>query len=206
LFCFLNVTDTPAQKIKQKNNLEVFEKLLSDAIKELIYKPDVNRDINFIFNIRDKNSDNDNISFLKNTIKKIFKEENLKISFSNNDSLTADSNTNIIALTIIGFNTRYNGFVKNKFLGEKTVKREINIVFDYHIKKMVFSENSTATLKNFSNDEVAYEDIEMLESSPYKFTKSTIPQLSTFENIIFPLTLVIVSAITVIMFFVIRTK
>lgn len=206
LLCFLIIADVPAQKIKQKTNLEVFEKLVSDAIRELIYKPEINRDKNFVFDITDKKNDNDNITFLKSSLKKVFKEENLKISFTNNVSEIADSNTNIIVLSTGGFKTRYNGFIKNKFLGEKTVKREISSIINYQIKTLTLSENPIRTILNNSNDEIAYDDIEMLESSPYKFTKSTIPSLNTIENIFFPLTLVIASAIAVILFFAIRTK
>jgi hypothetical protein len=198
---------------KTRTNLEIFEETISAELEKFYYYPGINREQPFIFIVnREDNggSDNKNESrtkFLTGLIKKTASSNNLKFSiadsFSDNN---IDSSYNLMILQVLKLETRYTGFKKNKFLGEKTLSRNIII----NIKVELKAAENTVNVKNNINhnitDETSYDDYKLMESPVYDFTQAEAPSVSSFERIIFPVLLICITAAATILFFTIRSK
>jgi hypothetical protein len=197
---------------KPKTNLEVFEETISVELEKYYYYPGVNRNLPFVFvlNPDEKSSSStagNETKFMNGLVKKTASANKLNFSITDDVSkITSDSVYNIIILQVIKLETRYNGFKKNRFLGEKTLSRNIIINIAVELK----TADSTVKLKDFIkhnlNDEVAYDNYEQLESPVYGFTKGVPPKVSTFERVIFPVLLICATAAATIIFFTIRSK
>ncbi len=198
---------------KSKTNLEVFDELITAGLENYLFYPDLHREYQFIFVIDPAESSNsiNKVSskekYLTSLIKKTSGNNNLHFSFSSNlNNIQSDSVYNLVVLQIKNLETRYPGFKKNKFLGNKTLIRNIIINIAIDIK----SSDNKFVLSNFikSNytDEVNFDGYENLESSQYEFTKAEPPQIGVFESIVFPLILVSATAVATFLFFIIRSR
>ena len=215
LIC-LAVVNCYGQK-NYKTNLEIFDSIITAGFENVLYHPEVDRNIGFVFVIHQNDSiksdngkklSNNQVSrYLKNIIKKVANSEKIIFGFVNDESeIKMDSIYNLCILTPFIMSTKYNGFAKNKFLGEKTINR--NII----VKISVNTSSSDGKIKfnNFiqSNyrDDVDLDNYEYIESSEYGFARSDPPEISEFESIVFPALLVLLSAGATVLFFIIRTK
>jgi hypothetical protein len=196
-----------------KKNIELFEETISSALEKYYYYPDVNRNNAFIFivNPSEQGGKNgyadDETRFLKGIIKKTAANNKLKFSFADNPSiLSNDSAYNLIIFQIVNLETKYTGFKKNRFLGDKTFIRNIITNITVELKTSDGKVNTKDNIKNTSQDEVEYDNYLQLESAGYDFTIGTPPQVSTFERIIFPVLLICVTAAATVIFFTIRSK
>lgn len=208
-FCFCQ----SATGGKPKTNLELFEECISGGLEKFIYYPGVNRDFQFIFIVNPENQDGTNDSsetearFLTGVIKKTASSNKITFSFAKErESAKSDSNYYLLMLQVHKLETRYAGFKKNKFLGEKTLARRIHVKIAVNMlsydKKFDLNDFITASRE----DEISFDGYENLESSQYYFTRSEPPGVGVFERLIFPVVLIIVTAVTTILFFVIRSK
>ena len=198
---------------KQKTNLEIFEESISAELEKFIFLPDINRNFQFIF-IVNPNEQSRNISnsenetkFLAGVIKKTASNNKLNFSFTKErGSIKTDSNYYLFYLQIHKLETRYTGFKKNKFLGEKTLTRNIAVKIavniESHDKKVSITDFISADRK----DEINLDGYETLESSQHYFTRGVVPEVGLFERVIFPVILITVTAVITILFFVIRSK
>lgn len=212
LFFLLIITINCFGQLKQKSNLEVFEETVSAELEKYYYYPGIDRGIQFIFVINKslagaENHNDENTKFLVNILKKTVSNEKLKFSIAYDTAgLMTDSACNLFILRVKKLETSYPGFSKNKFLGEKTLIRNIIAVIDLSI----FTGDDRLLLSDQINvnhsDEVSYNNYETLENSPYSFTHGKAPDVSSLENIFFPLLLITASALATILFFIIRTK
>jgi hypothetical protein len=195
-----------------KTNLEVFEDIISAQLEKFLYYPGLDRELAFIFSVNHtaggESSKNDNEErFITNVVKKTAQNNKLKFSLiSGTGELKADSNSNLVRLQVYNLETKYTGFRKNNFLGEKTLERNVKIKIAIDIN----SSSGKFELKNFISsdykDEVSYDSYKKLESSKYAFTRGKAPEVGFIERIIVPAALVTVSAAVIVMFFVLRTK
>lgn len=211
LLAFLNLNKFSQEK--PKTNLEIFEETISSELEKFYYYPGVNRDTPFVFiiNPEEKGGSNTNpgsrTKFLNSIVKKTALSAKLKFSIADNISkISSDSLYNIIVLQVLNLETRYAGFKKNKFLGEKTLSRNIIINISVELKAAGGGVNVKDYIKYTLTDETAYDDYKQLESSQYDFTQGEAPRVSTFERIIFPVLLICVTAAATILFFTIRSK
>lgn len=191
--------------------------IISEGLEKFLYNPEINRNNQFIFVINpvdsiDKESQNDFKSnketlYLRSIIKKIASAEKLRFGVADNEKkIIIDSVYNLFILKSIIMQTRYNGFAKNKFLGEKTINRSINVKISVDIASSDDNMKFLNFIESNYKDEFNIEDYENIESSEYEFTQAIPPEISEFESIIFPALLVLVSAGTTLLFFIIRTK
>lgn len=200
-------------QIKTNTNLEIFEETISAELEKYYFYPGIDRDIPFIFviNPEEKGSSNTNTGsrtkFLNSLVKKTASANNLKFSVADNVSkINTDSAYNLMVLQVINLETKYAGFKKNKFLGEKTLFRNIIINIAVEIKAAGNAAGVKDYIKYSLTDETAYDDYKQLESPQYDFTQAEVPKIGAFERIIFPVLLICVTAAATILFFTIRSK
>ena len=131
---------------------------------------------------------------------------NLMSLMESKNEIKIDTPYNLIIICYDIMRTEYGGFVKNKFLGEKTFKRNIIIkIYIEYASALSVDTFGDIIISNYT-DEIRLDDYENIESSEYEFTQAKPPEISEFERIIFPALLVLVSAGATILFFVIRSK
>jgi hypothetical protein len=191
----------------KKTNLEILEQDLTAEIEKLLYYPDVNRELQFVCYISPQSNDNSEKKFVESLLKKAAEKNKLKLSFAKDESMASgDSVYNKLKVNIIKIQTNYPALGKNKFLGEKTIKREISSELVVSIStgtgRVIVDEKVSTIYK----DEIPYDDYERYQSEEYLFTQSVPPDISWLETIIFPAAVVVVSAVVTILFFTIRSK
>jgi len=196
-----------------KKNIEIFEESISAALEKYYYYPGVNRNNVFIFAVNPLEQGGNNESadeasrFLKGIIKKTASGNNLKFSFADDPSIISnDTAYNLLILQIVNLETKYTGFKKNRFLGSKTLIRNIITNISVELKTSDGNINLKDIIKNTTQDEVDYDNYQQLESAGYDFTMGTPPSVSAFERIIFPVLLICVTAAATVIFFTIRSK
>ncbi len=211
--CSLIHANSYSQK-NYKTNIEVFDELITKGLDKFIFYPGLDRNNNFLFvittnsnDIRNSKYKDDEIKYLTSVIKKKSGAEKLKFSLLyDQNKIPRDSNYNIFILNINNLSTLYKGFIKNEFLGEKTINRVINVNIGVSIRtndnKLSLDDSITETF----HDEVKLDDYENVESTQYLFVQNNPPEINSFESIVFPVLLITVSAAATLLFFIIRTK
>lgn len=191
-----------------KTNLEIFDKSISGEVEKFFYLPDINRNYQFIFyaTLNDPKLRGAK-EFITGLIKKTAGRNNLNFSIAKDSgSFKSDSAYNKFAVVINEMKTSYPKFVKNKFLGEKTVQR----VLKADLSISIFSSDGKVQVNDAIHvdfkDVVCLDDVEQLETEEYSFTQSAPPEVSPLEAVMFPVAIVIISAAATILFFTIRTK
>ncbi len=193
----------------KKYTLEIFEDNISSELEKIFYLPDVNRNLQFVFVVKDNdnaNKDNSQRSFITSLIRKTAEKNNVRYSISKDTvTLSNDSAFYVVKIGDIKLSTKYPRFKKNNFLGEKTIVRQIdgNISVEIESIDKKYSHNNNIVLHY--TDEIDYDSYTAYESE-YSFTKSIPPNVSTTESLIFPVLLVVFSAAATILFFAIRSK
>jgi len=200
-----------------KTNLEIFDETISASIEKYLYYPDLNREFQIVFVIKpnyhiknayviNTNEDSE-AKYLRSIIKKIASSEKLRFSFADDETkISADSVLNLFILNPVIMQTNYNGFGKNRFLGDKTIKRNIKINISISIRTTYNNLKVSDVIEGNYNDEVNLDYYDNIESSQYEFTQATPPEAGEFESLIFPAVLVLASAGATLLFFVIRSK
>lgn len=200
---------TFGQKFR-KTNLEIFEEVFSDKIEMILLSQFVNRDkpLTFVLTSADNSANGqtpEEIKFLRNVVKKISIDNKLSFNIADG-TMMSDSNMTKISIHVKKLETIYTKFVKNRFLGEKTIERNLKGEANVIVSK---SDGTPLTNENiFINfhDVIPLDNYEQLESTSYRFTQGTPPDISTIEQLVFPVILVAASAAAILAFFIIRTK
>ena len=206
LFSGLNLCLLLGQTSK-KTNLEVLEQDISGELEKILFYPDVNRDIQFVFYVTSVSKDKNEKKFIESVIKKTADKNRLKISFSKDEQmLSTDSFYNKVNIGIIKLNTAYTKLVKNKFLGDKSIERVVSSELSIEISTNLEETKVKDKILTSYKGEIPYESYENFETGEYSFTQSIPPNISWFETIIFPAVIVTVSAAATILFFIIRSK
>jgi len=206
----LAVSAFPTQLSAQqqlKTNLELFEQEISAELDKVFYLPEVNRELKFVFWVSSAKKSKEDKKFIEQLVRKSADKNKLKYSFAKNDSINAPDTAYIkFSITVDKLNTVYTKLIKNGFLGEKSMQREITSAMRLKVsdnsEKVLFDED----IKTKFDDEIPYDDYTRFESGEYRFTQSTPPDISFLESIIFPAAVVTVSAIAAVLFFTIRSK
>jgi hypothetical protein len=144
---------------------------------------------------------------MEKVIRSTAEKNKIKFSFAKDEKLDSPDSAYVkFRITVEKLHTDYTKFVKNGFLGEKTMKRVITSAFNVNagdnFEKVIFNDGINTEF----DDEIPYDDYTRYESPEYKFTQSIPPNVSLLESIIFPAAVVTVSAIAAILFFTIRSK
>ncbi len=202
--------ETPKQ---HKTNLEVFEENILSQLEKYLYYPGLNRDFLFVFSVNPSQGGGNlkraesETKFIKNIIKKTAESNKLIFSFIQSpEELNLDSNFNLVVLQVYELETTYPGFQKNRFLGEKTLVRNIKIKIGIDMTSSDRKFTMKDVISSDYKDEIGYDDYKKLESPVYEFTKGSAPETGILERLVFPIILITASAAVIILFFTIRTK
>jgi hypothetical protein len=193
-------------QIRPQSNLEILDKAISERLEEIFFMPDLKRDNQFIFRIRSVRNNDDEVKFLTSVVKKTAERIKIKAGFSKDDISSHDSVFNAVWIDVYDIGTKYPGFSGNKFLGDKSLKRNLYSRIRVEISATPVFYNRQDSIKINYSDEVDYREIENIESADYKFTHAPAPKVSAFEEIVFPAAIIAVTAITAVLFFAIRSK
>jgi hypothetical protein len=196
-----------------KTNLEIFEESILTQLEKYLYYPGLDRSLPFVFIVKyiqtggGITTGESETKFTAGMVKKAAQSLSLQFSFFENPGeIKLDTNYNLVLLQVYNLETKYTGFKKNKFLGKKTIIRNIKVKIGIDIssndKKFRLSDFILSDYK----DEIGFEEHERLESTQYGFTKGELPEINFFERIIFPVFSVTASAAVIVLFFIIRTK
>ena len=190
-----------------KSNLEVFEQEISGELEKFFFMPGINRDVKFVFRVNSPKKSKEDKKFIEGVVKKTADKNKLKYSIAKDEVMDSpDTVYNKCAITVNKLYTEYTKLIKNGFLGEKSMQREITSSLDVHISSNNGEVLVSDEIKTKYDDEIPYDDYTQFESAEYKFTQSTQPDISLLESIIFPVAVVAVSAVAAILFFSIRSK
>jgi len=90
---------------------------------------------------------------------------------------------------------------------DRMVEREISVSFDNRLKQKTASDviNSVKVFEKY-NDEFRVDKLEHVERGDYSFLKSKLPERSFFEKTLVPGIVILASAVTIVLFFIIRSK
>lgn len=190
-----------------KSNLEVFEQEISGELEKFFFLPGVNRDVKFVFWVSSPKKSKEDKKFIESVVKKTAERNKLKYSIAKDEVMDSpDTVYNKCEVTVNKLYTDYTKLIKNGFLGEKSMQREITSSLDVNISLNNGEVLVSDEIKTKYDDEIPYDDYTQFESAEYKFTQSTQPDISLLESIIFPVAVVTISAVAAILFFSIRSK
>lgn len=213
--CFYGQQSNPQSGSKQdgskldnkKTNLEILEQNISGELDKFFYYPDVNRGLQFVFFVHSSKKENNETKFIQSVIKKTADKNKIKISFAKDEnSLSTDSAYYKADVDIIRLNTNYPKFGKNRFLGEKTLVREITSDLDIEITHNNGASLIDDKINTVYKGEIPYDNYEQFQTDEYRFTRAVPPNISFIETIIFPAAIIVVSAAATILFFTVRSK
>ncbi len=210
ILCSLIIADSFSRD-KLKTNLEVIDDIVSSGFEKFLYYPDINRNEQFIFVINSKDSakdkDVEQVRYLRSIIKKLANSEKLKFSLLDNENnVKSDSAYYLFIVQPEILQTKYNGFVKNRFLGGKTVDRNIKVKISVDISSRDSLLKISDNISKDYRDEVNLDDLEKVQSDQYGFTHAEPPEIGVFESAFFPAILIAASGGATLLFFIIRTK
>jgi hypothetical protein len=132
-------------------------------------------------------------------------ENRLTIKFtagSNSTALSSQENTELI-YTIEGTSVVYKEPFKKNLFGDFYLEREIKLSGSYLIK------DGSTNLKTFmlaNTDTIKYSRASEMESSSFPFTKGEIPAEPLFSTIFEPAIIIGAAAVSVYLFFTVRSK
>ena len=106
----------------------------------------------------------------------------------------------------VKFRTAYNK-ISGSVIKNRIVEREIELSYTCTVKSkgndsLVFNNN----IRDINKDEFYLDKIDDVEKGDYDFLKGTLPDRSLFERLLIPGIVVLASAATIVLFFVIRSK
>jgi hypothetical protein len=90
---------------------------------------------------------------------------------------------------------------------DKKLNRFLILSFKFEIRNKINNEIAdSGLLKESFDDIISYDDVAQAEASMYSFTKGHLPKQSVPEQFLIPGIVLLVSAVAVILFFIIRSK
>jgi hypothetical protein len=126
----------------------------------------------------------------------------LKNGIKLNDDSSSDINQVTVNFVIDNCNVVYSQPERDGLLGDFYTERNIGVSGNYFISK-------NQAIKNFDivkKDTVQIKDVEEIEDNSYPFTQGDIPAETFFSSILEPVVAISAAAITIILFFSVRSK
>ena len=190
-----------------KSNYEILEDEVSAELEKFFFYPDVNRERQFVFFVKSPVNNKNEKKFIEYVIRKVSEKNSLRFSFAKDEKMeSSDSVYNKVNIVIRKIKTSYPKLIKNRFLGEKTLQRELECTLDVSVTGNTGTILVSDMLLAAYKDEIPYDDYEKYQNPDYRFTQSAPPDISFFETILFPVVIITVSAAATILFFTIRSK
>jgi len=205
LFCIVLLTLTTNiypqnnEYTSSEINIDIFSRLLDEGLNDLGNQLIIaGQDKLFVLKFPDESEKND------------FIQLKVKQKFSSYKLLTGNSFDEVdygIVFENPKLRTNYKEIITSSFLGNKRVKRKIEVVYLYKIidnntKEEIYSN----TINESFEDDFLLDNLEQIERSNYTFTKGKLPEENLFEKFLVPAVIIAASAVAIILFFVIRSK
>jgi hypothetical protein len=199
VFTFLTPFFVHSQSNIFKRNIEIFDLIVSKSFDELENRIIIAGKENiFEVNLEDfKDSDDYLLMKLRQRL------NGYNMVYENDyDSVFAE-----IKIDSIKLKTRYKKISTSKVLGDKTVDREIGISYLVTLTRkdnneILYSNRFDESLE----DSFLLDDLNKVESGQYEFLKGELPDEGFMSRYLLPIVLVGVSAVTIILFFAIRSE
>lgn len=188
-----------AQVISERpvHNLELINRAIDevlDKFRDIVILKNRER----VYNIISTN-DSENSQFFLSALKQKFNQFNFVYN-QESDTLA------IFNLSKVKLETEYLSVNQSNILGKKIVTRRVLVEADFKYSEPEIFQPETFTLTSTNKDEFALKDIELIQNRSLTFAYAELPQESFWNRILIPAALIAVSAATVILFFIIRTK
>ena len=145
------------------------------------------------------NGTDDDAEFFLSALKQRFRDYNFVYQISN-DSIA------VFEFTFVDISLNYTQINQSNILGNKLVLRQIAVETKLSYIEPDFNGVETFHFNSEQQDEFPLKDYDYIEDTSLSFAHAELPQESFIDRIIFPALLVAISAATVILFFIIRTK
>lgn len=182
---------TSAIKSQSVSNLEKIYNLLNNSIE--VIKPLIDSDkIYFEFNSPSE------YSLLKNRAVIKLSDSNIEILDNEEKALTKFN------YSVDGVKVSYNKIFREGLFGDYLVEREIELSGSYIISKNKIRESDT--FQYTEQDSVKYGKVNSLESSSLPFTQGNLPPEPFWKGVLEPIIAVGTAAVTVFLFFSVRSK
>ncbi|MFH0735924.1 MAG: hypothetical protein V1773_15355 [bacterium] len=140
-----------------------------------------------------------NMGFFKNRLELFLTEKGKTIYDS------SFANLYDLYFTIENTGVKYKNITKSGFFGDYFVEREVFLTGSYNIKnngKIIFSTNVNKTVI----DSVNYDDINKIENYSLPFTRSPLPSEPLAPSLLEPVIAISSAIITIVLFFIVRSK
>lgn len=198
-FTFLTPFFVFSQSNSLARNIELYDQVVNKTFDELENQLVLaGRDNLYEVNLGDALDGDD---YLLAKMRQRFNSYNM-VYESDYDSVFAD-----IIIDSIKLKTRYKNISTSKVLGDKTVDRVIYVSYNVKLvrkddNEVLYSEN----VKDSLTDNFKLDDLNKVEIGQYDFLKGELPDESFLSRYLLPVVLVGVSAVTIVLFFVIRSN
>jgi hypothetical protein len=205
LFCIvlltltINIYSQNNEYTSPEINIDIFSRLLDNGLNDLENQLIIaGQDKLYVLKFPDESEEKD------------FIQLKLKQRFGSYKLLTGNSFDEAdygIVFENPKLRTNYKEVFTSSFLGNKRVKRKIDVVFLYKIlDNKTEEEIYSNTINESFEDDFLLDNLEQIERSNYTFTKENLPDENLFEKFLVPAVIVAASAVAIILFFVIRSK
>jgi hypothetical protein len=146
------------------------------------------------------------VIFINKSFSDEFLLNNLRNLFPNYILISEDKNSkrNIdIVINELKLKINYDK-IKTDLILNKKIKRNLSYSCSFEFRDSV--NLYKGSVNDIYIDTVRYEDVDFIEKDEYVFTKEKLPEESFLEKILIPGIVIIASAVTIVLFFIIRTK
>ncbi len=175
---------------QEKTNFEVIQSGLDSVVNNLISNIDENK--SYILNIESA----DEYSVFASSIKN---------SFADKIKIVDEQNSDKLNFTINEIKLNYNDCFRDGLFGDFFTERVVTVNSSYNINKIekaLSGENIVTTLK----DTVKLDEIQKLENSAYRFTKSEKPKEPFLSGLTEPIIAVSAIAVSIYLLFSVRSN
>lgn len=178
---------------QEKTNLELINELIDTSTSKIVYNlSDLTSNQKLNINYPQE------FSFLSHRVSNSFVRNGVKLNLDS----TA---TTIINYSFSNVKVEYSNLFKDGLFGSYLMERKVTLSGDFSIQKSNLIANSDVF--SFSAvDTIAYDNYYNLENSSLPFTKGKIPEPPFFPSILEPAIAITTVAVSVILFFSVRTK
>lgn len=182
-----------------KGNLELIDKLIDEGLNPVVNKVTILGEDKLYELIAD--TDNDVSSYIQKRF--AYRLSKYKLILGEN----SDSAHFKIIISNPVIKVRYPEIFTDNLLGTKRVQRVVSVSYTVQMKsKSDSSVIYNAGFERSLKDSFDLDKLSFIEDRRFPFSQSKLPEESSLDKILFPALIVLASAATIILFFIIRSK
>lgn len=191
---FLFITYTFGYSQSEKSN--------ADAVNELL-----SRSLAPISEVSFEGSNSISIDVEENVYRKIVETNLIQLFAKKNLTTTLGNHIggHFVKVTINKIEISYPSIVSSPLFGDKSFEREVRVSGNYFLKKdslILLTKDFDETVK----DTITSSQLDRIESTEYTFLKTELPKENFFRTMVEPVSIAVVSAAVIYLFFSVRSK